>query len=173
MKKVQKIYRENRVLLILLIIVIVCVIAMGVALFKYFYTGNNDKWGDRLDGIENVPLEESRLSDLTLSLKSDNSELISEAKCLVTGFRVDFIIYFQPAATLTDAQGIASKILDNFSEEEKKYYDFSFALIQNKSEQSEGFTIEGTKTATRTQNDNKIVWNNNNTPTTEEPSESE
>lgn len=167
MKRIKNFYRKNRVLVILAGIVIVCVIAMGVVLINYFYSGaNTSKYGDRLDGIEDVAIADTRISELTLKLKED--KLISEAEIIVTGKIVYSYLTFNQDASLIDAQTKALQMLEEFSEEEKAFYDFHFTLIQSKTDESDGFLIDGAKNV----NGTNLVWGNNNVSTeTEEDSE--
>lgn len=168
MKRIKKIYRENRILFILLVIVIVCVISMGVVLFNYFYSGvNTTKYGDRLDGIEKVEIAESRISEMTMKLKEN--KLISEADISVSGKIVYTSIKFNSNASLVEAQSIALAYLDEYSEAELGFYDFHFYLEQDKSENSEGFKIEGAHNKGGT----NLVWNNNNVVSEEENEETE
>ena len=67
-------------------------------------------------------------------------------------------INFNEKATLVEAQSIAVKSLEKFTEDEKKFYDFEFTLYQESTEQKEGFRIMGAKNV----NGSNLVWNNNN-----------
>ena len=54
MKKIKKLWMENRVLFVLFTIVIICAcIILGVML-SYFFGATKSNYGDRLNGIENV-----------------------------------------------------------------------------------------------------------------------
>ncbi len=156
MEKLKKIYRENRVLVILLSVVIICFVIILIALFKYFYIGDNNMRGDRLDDAANVPIKEERLTDLTMELK-ENVEVISSAEISPSGNTFYFTLYFQPEVTLEEAKTLASKTLDEFSTEEKAVYDFQFALRQEATENSDGFKIDGARNA---EGAGTIVWGN-------------
>ena len=60
MKKIKRFYREHRVFTILMAVVIVCVILLCTLLIQCFYTGNKDKYGDRLDDISKYEIKEER-----------------------------------------------------------------------------------------------------------------
>ena len=64
MKKIKRFYKEHRVFTILMSIVIVCLILIITVLVQIFYFGNgNDKYGERLEGIDNVKISESKEDD--------------------------------------------------------------------------------------------------------------
>ena len=159
----KKMFKENRNLFIILMIALVCIIISALLLFKYFYFGNGQsKYGSRLQGIENVIIEDIKKSEVATYLEEDSK--VTSAKVEVTGKIVYIKINFNNEATLTEAKTIAVKSLDKFSEEEKNFYDFSFTLYQESSENVEGFRIMGAKNV----NGTNLVWNNNNATKTVE-----
>lgn len=159
----KKYLKENRTLFILMIVAIVCIVVSILLLFKYFYFGNGgSNYGDRLEGIENVKINDDKKNEVSSKI-SENS-LVDSATVTITGKRIDIRIVFGEKASLVDAEGIALKSLDNFSDEEKAFYDFEFTLKQNATEKTEGFLIMGAKNV----NGSNLVWNNNNSTSEEE-----
>ena len=67
------------------------------------------------------------------------------------------VIEVEPNTELMEAQNIPIKLLDEFSEDHKHYYDFNFTLKKEESETVEGFIIEGA----RNSSGNGLSWNNN------------
>lgn len=170
MKGIKKFYQNNRVFVILMSIVLVCVIIMAICLISYFY-GSKDSsvYGERLDGIDAVKIEESRQSELESKLNTD--ALIESSDIMITGKIVYVKMNFVNTASLVEAQGKALELLNEFSDEEKKFYDFHFTLEQKKNETGNGFIISGAKNV----NGTNLVWNNNNevsvTPETSQTTE--
>lgn len=159
----KKYLKENKTLFILMIVAIVCIIVSILLLFKYFYFGNGGtKYGDRLDGIENVEIKSDKQNEVISKIESN--DIVESAKMTITGKRIDIKIIFTNKATLTDAEGVALKSLESFSDEEKNYYDIEFTLKQNADEKAEGFLIMGAKNV----NGSNLVWNNNNSASEEE-----
>ena len=153
----KKYLKENKTLLILMFIAIVCIVVSIVLLFKYFYWGNGGtKYGSRLEGIENVEIKDDKKNSIASTISE--SDLVQSASVTVTGKRVDIRIVFEDKASLVDAQGVALKSLDNFTDEEKAFYDFEFTLKQLATEKADGFLIMGAKNV----NGSNLVWNNNN-----------
>ena len=157
----KKFYNEHRVFTILMAIAIVCLILVATVLIKCFYSGGNKgKYGDRLEGIEAVEINNSKISDIETKIKAD--QIVKSAKITITGKIVYFDLKFSSETSLVEAQSIALKSLDNFSDEEKAFYDFHFTLKQESTAESDGFLIEGAKN----KNGSGLVWNNNNPVTT-------
>jgi len=163
MKKIKKFYKEHRVFTILMAIVIVCLILIITVLVQIFYFGNgNDKYGDRLEGIDNVKISESKESDFENNVKADGK--VKNCDLVVTGRIIYITMQFDEAVDLETAKSIALKSLESFSEDELAFYDFNFTLKKNTSDKVEGFIISGA----RTKNGSGLVWNNNRQVTEEE-----
>ena len=159
----KKYLKENKTLFILMIVAIVCIVVSILLLFKYFYFGNGgSNYGSRLEGIENVRISDDKKSEVSSKISENN--LVDSTTINVTGKRIDIRIVFTEKASLVDAEGIALKSLENFSDEEKAFYDFEFTLKQNATEKTEGFLIMGAKNV----NGSNLVWNNNNSTSEEE-----
>lgn len=163
MKKLKRFYKEHRVFTILMSIVIVCLILIITVLIQIFYFGNgNDKYGDRLEGIDNVRISESKESDYENNVKATGK--VKNCDLSVTGRIIYVTMQFEEAVDLEEAKSVALKSLESFSDEELAFYDFDFTLKKNSSEKVEGFLISGA----RNRNGSGLVWNNNRQVTEEE-----
>lgn len=141
----------------LLIIIACAAISVGL-LLKYFYFGNGgSKYGDRLDGIEAVAISDDKKSEVVNSIKE--SKNVKDATVTITGKIIYIRIAFEAGADLDTSKSIAVKSLEQFGEEEKKFYDVHFTLVSEKTDTNEGFTIMGAKNV----NGTNLIWNNNNT----------
>lgn len=141
----------------MLLIIIACIgVSIGL-LLKYFYFGNGgSKYGDRLDGIEAVLIADDKKNEVANSLKEEKN--VKDATVTVTGKIIYIRIAFEAGADLETSKSIAVKSLEQFSEDEKKFYDVNFTLVSDKTDNSDGFTIMGAKNV----NGTNLVWNNNN-----------
>ena len=167
MKKLGKFYKEHRVFTILMSIVIVCIVLIATVLFRLFYDSKKGKYGDRLEGIDKVVLSEKKLEDVETKILAEKDVLVAETR--VQGKIVYITITFDTTETLDEAKSTAQKSLENFSDEEKAFYDFHFTLKKSSTENAEGFLISGAKN----KNGSGFSWNNNRpvTQPIEEPSE--
>lgn len=156
MKNIKKFYKEHRVFTILMAIVIVCIVLIATVLIQCFYVGNgSDKYGNRLEGIENYKIETSKQTDYEKKLTSN--EKVKSADLTITGKIIYINIQFETNVDLVEAESIALKSLENFTEEEQKFYDFNITLKQNSTDKSDGFIISGAKN----KNGSGLIWNNN------------
>ena len=142
-----------------MVLIIIACIGISVALLlKYFYFGNGgSKYGDRLDGIEAVEINDIKKESLVNSIKEGKN--VKDATVTITGKIIYIRIAFEAGADLDTSKSIAVKSLEQFSEEEKKFYDVHFTLVSEKTDTNEGFTIMGAKNV----NGTNLIWNNNNT----------
>lgn len=156
MKKLLEFFKTHRVFTMLMAIVLVCVIIICTVLIQCFYVGNgSDKYGERLEGISNYEISDSRLSDYQNNTAAN--EKVKSAQIRLQGKIIYITLQMEEAATLEEAKSIALKSLESFSQEEMGFYDISVTMKKNSSANSDGFIISGyknKKTAT-------IVWNNN------------
>ncbi len=153
----KKFIRNNKAICFMLLIIIACIgVSIGL-LLKYFYFGNGgSKYGDRLDGIEAVLIADDKKNEVANSLKEEKN--VKDATVTVTGKIIYIRIAFEAGADLETSKSIAVKSLEQFSEDEKKFYDVNFTLVSDKTDNSDGFTIMGAKNV----NGTNLVWNNNN-----------
>ena len=162
MDKVKKIYRENRVFVILMLVVVICIICIGFSLFKLFFGSGEDKYKGRLDGIKAVELNDEKLR--TIDVKIEEDEAVTVADLNLSGKVVYISIVFTDKVTLEDAKTKSAKVLEEFSEEMVAFYDFNFTIKQLETEITEGFLVMGAKNA----NGTKFEWNNNRVVEVEE-----
>lgn len=162
MKEFKNFCKSNRVFVVLMTLVIICAVIMSICLIKYFY-GGSDNGDPRVEEIKEYEISDSRVKDIESKLTAD--EQIDKISITFSGPKTTIYIKleFAPKVSLVEAQGKALLVLDEFSEDEKKAYDFQFTLIQDATTESEGFKIAGAKN----KNGTNLVWTQNNKP--EEP----
>lgn len=146
-KKKNIIARHKFLFLLCLLAFIVCVILFYI--FFSLFIGGNDPYGDRLKGINSVKISTKLKNEVHESL--DAIENVSSSSVRVQGRIIYIHINVKENVGSDRAKELANEALGKFSDEQKKYYDFGFFLIQ---ERENGFIITGTKNA----NSDKIVW---------------
>lgn len=150
----KKVIKENKVLFVLALIVIISLILIGVGLIKYFYSSSGDKYGDRLNGIEEHKLSDT-LADEIKALYESGVETVS----VDTKGKIIYVIMdVSDGVGKVDAQSYAIKALDVFSDDDKSFYDIQFMITcKNASEETTTYPMEGYKNSNNTQ----VVWTNN------------
>lgn len=155
MKKIKKIWKENRVLFVLFIILIVCFIAICSVALSYFVGTNKSEYGDRLEDYVKVSDKEKKA--YIDALKED--ELVADVKFRVSIRTIYITIKFNKEASLVEAQSKSLASVDNISKEILAYYDINFIIEQDKvaEDPTKGFTLMGSHNLSG----EGVVWSNN------------
>lgn len=120
-------------------------IIVFIILISLFVTTGKGTYGDRLDGIEGVKLSDSFLNEVKTSLEENDN--IESANVRLQG-KIVYIEFQAKSGVNTDAvKSISDEVLEKFSEDELKFYDFSFIVKWvNETDDGEKTTaIEGYK----------------------------
>lgn len=150
----KKFYQENRIFIIMMAVVLICLVIIVSLLLIYFYKGNNkSNYGNRLDDIKEVPITDKKISELENKIKEIAK--VEDCRVRLSGRILYISITFEAGADLITSEGKAATLLNEFSDEEKKLYDFQFTIKENK---EDGFILSGAKS----KNNATLVWNNNN-----------
>ncbi|MGM9834845.1 MAG: hypothetical protein ACI31M_03615 [Bacilli bacterium] len=159
MKEFKNFCKSNRVFVVLMAIVLICTVIIGICLISYFYGGNKYK-DTRSEEIKKYEISDSHVKEIESKFIAD--EQINKVTITFSGPKTTIYIKleFAPKVSLVEAEGKALLVLDEFSEDEKKAYDFQFTLIQDATTESEGFKIAGAKN----KNGTNLVWTQNNKP---------
>ena len=136
-KKIKNWANRNKGLAIIIALTIVLLLILLIIFLQMLIGGSSDKYGNRLDGIDKVKI---------------SNETFEGVKKEVT----DTELTEDVSDTSKDkAKEIASATLDNYSEDELKFYDFSFFL---KWKGEEGDTVV---TGNKHHSLDSITWTNN------------
>lgn len=137
MDKLKKWISKNKGLSILLLLTIVFVVFILIILVELLVGGSSNKYGNRLDGIDQVQISQSTYD----SVKSEvmDSELASSVETRLQGKIVYTTITLNSDTSVDKAKELAFNTLDNYDEKELSFYDFSFFLKWENEE--EGDTI--------------------------------
>ena len=140
-KKLSAFYKKNRVYSILMIISIVCTLSILIGVVMYFIgQTNKDKYGTRLDGIENVVIKDKKISDI--EEKISENELVKETEIHIKG-KLIYINVTLNTGKHTDSESIAQASLELFSEEQKAFYDIQYIVSNKDKKIEEKFPVMG------------------------------
>lgn len=126
MKKIKKWLKENKGLSIILILTLVLVIFMLVIFIQMLVGGSSNKYGHRLDGIEDVRID----NDVYDGIKEEltETEHVGSTTIRLQGKTVYTTIDLKADTSVAKAKELAAATLDNYTKEQLSYYDFSFFL---------------------------------------------
>lgn len=102
---------------------------------------SNNKYGDRLDGIEDHKISSDTVKDIENSLKENDK--VTDVTYNNEGRILDFIITVSNDMSTEDAKKIGDTILDKISDDDKKYYDIQ--ILIDTEEENENYPIAGYK----------------------------
>ena len=155
MKKLKKIWNENKILFVLFLILIVCFVAICLVVFSYFMGTNKSVYGNRLK--DHVKISDNQEKDYITAITSDDMVIDSTWRKAIKTIYIT--IKFNETASLVEAESKAVSSLSNIEDEILNYYDINFILIQDKveSDETKGFTVMGSSNV----NGNGVVWGNN------------
>ena len=126
MEKIKKWINKNKGLAILLLLTIIFVIILLIIFIELLVGGSSNKYGNRLDGIDKVKISNETYESVKKEV--EDTELVEKVETRLQGKIVYTTIELKDGITVEKAKEIATNTLDNYSEEELKYYDFSFFL---------------------------------------------
>lgn len=157
MKKIKKVWEENRVLMVLAIILVICLIVFVTVAITYFYGSSDSVYGNRLDITENVPLDDKLLKDIKTELESN--DIVKKANVNLKGKIVYINITFITSTTMDIAKSTAEGIVSLFNEDELEVYDIQFTIASASLGDFEGYTLMGSRNSSGS---GLVVWNNYN-----------
>lgn len=144
-KKIKNLLSRHKILAVICLLALIVIIILFY-MFCSIFVGGSDKYGNRLDGIEEVEISKSEMIDIADDIAKDDS--VDSAKVRLQGKIIYIDIVYKKDVSKDKAKEIAVKSLDNFDKKEKKFYDFEYVLTQNVGDNKEdtGFKITGAKT---------------------------
>ncbi|MBQ8192966.1 MAG: hypothetical protein IJZ46_02730 [Bacilli bacterium] len=126
MQKIIKWMKKNIGLTIILSLTLILLIILTVILIKLLAGGSSNTYGNRLEGIEEVKISNETYEGVKTELSE--TELVEESTIRLQGKIVYTTIVLNSDVTVDKAKELASNTLDNYSEAELSFYDFSFFL---------------------------------------------
>ncbi len=152
----KKFYKENRIFVFLMGIVLVCIAIMLIMATKYVIKSNtNNTYGNRLDGISDVKIDNKMIKEMETSIKEMTK--VDSVKINIHGKIVYFDVNFKDDATVDESKGVAVKCRELLKEEYRNFYDMQFLFTKSNSKEEDNFPIIGYIKAGAT----TISWSNN------------
>lgn len=150
MEKVKNFIKNNKGLSIIIGLGLILFIFILVIFIQLLVGGSTNKYGNRLDGIEKVEIK--REDENNVKKKIEDSGLAEEADIRIQGKIVYTTIVLKGDTTVDKAKELASSTIEEYSEEQRGFYDFSFFL---KWKGEEGDTII---TGNKHHNLEEVTW---------------
>lgn len=139
--EIMKFIKKNLLTIIAIGIFLLLILILVQVKNIFFPDEGSALYGNRLEGIEKVKINTSKKKKIVEALTTDG--IASNATVRISGKIVDVNITVNMEASTDSAKGLANKVLENLTDEEKKYYDIQVFI--NKEEKTENFPIIGYK----------------------------
>ena len=126
MEKFKKWIKRNKGLSIVLLLTLILLIFIIVIFMKLLWGNSSDKYGNRLDGIEEVKIDNNTYNEIKSEVM--DSGLVEEASVRLQGKIVYTTIILKSDTSVDKAKELATNTLDNYTSDELNFYDFSYFL---------------------------------------------
>lgn len=138
--------KKNKILVTILTLIFIIIILL--AIYIYLYQSNSNKYGNRLNGIENVLIADTKIDNI-------KEKVLGNENCNTITYKLDgkiikFFIDVKPETDELTLESIFNLILDGFTDSEKAFYDFeifvtstskSYPVIAYKHRNNQVFSI--------------------------------
>ena len=134
--------KKHKGLIICLGVLLILGIAACIGIKKLVFPDDNkSKYGNRLDGIENVPISDETKNEMKESfLKNEN---VIDFNYNLTGKIIKITIKVKKETKQDDAKILGDIILKNLSDDQKKFYDIEYSVVCE--EDNDLYPIMGSK----------------------------
>ena len=140
MKKVFNELRKNKYTT-LAIVAFFLIVVLGILLYNYLFSSSGSPvYGNRLDGIEEVAIDEKDLKSANEKMKENS--IVASSKSNISGRTINFILTVKEGTPGDDAKKLPMMVLENFSKEQKAYFDIQVFIVCE-DDKAQGYPIIG------------------------------
>lgn len=123
----MKFIKKHKIALIVTVVIIILLVLMFFGIKNAFFSNvSKSKYGNRLDGIENYQVEQTKIDEIKTIL--NETGIVNSVTYDLEGRIMNFIIKVEDEVDLISSRGLADKIAENLSDEIKSYYDIQVFL---------------------------------------------
>lgn len=134
--------KKHKGLFICLGVLIILIILAIIGVKSLLYPDSSvDKYGDRLNGIENYSISDSSIQNIKNEFLEDSN--VNKIDYILTGKIIKIIVEVKKDTKVEDAKNLSEIILKNLTDEQKSFYDIAYTITCE--EQSDLYPIIGSK----------------------------
>ena len=158
----MKFIKNHKTEFILLVIVGLILLVSVIMFLVVWFQGTNNKYGDRLNGIEKVELKEDYMKSLLSKIKEEKEYVIEDSYNL-EGRLLSVSVKVKSYTDKNETKKIGDIIKENLKEEELSFYDIQLYINfeeeekKEETEENKVYPIIGYKHKTS----DSFVWSNN------------
>lgn len=147
--------KRHKFKLILLVLFLIVFVVALVALIKLLYPDSRkDVYGNRLAGIEDIPLSNQVITEVKDKISS--SDFVLEVDNLLKGRLLNFTIYVNADTNKEEAKKLVTSITEILDSEAQSFYDIQVMILEDK-EESTNYPVF----AYKHKSSKEFVWTNN------------
>lgn len=151
----MKFLKKHLTEVIFLIVFLIIVSIATVTFIVLWNAGTDDKYGNRLEGIENYPLSEGYINDIKGFIL--NEEFVNKVDIDKQGRLINFTVTVLDNTPKDKAKGLGKIVIEGFTKEELEFYDLQIYVLDLSKAEESLFPIIGYKH----KNSESFVWSNN------------
>lgn len=149
----KKLWKENKITILFAIVVILILLVLFIMIFPLYSTRSGSDYGDRLDGIKDVAIDDNVNSKIESYFES--TEKVKSVKTNLKGKLYNIIITTNDDVSVNEIADISNEVISNFDEKQLKFYDIQIFI--SSTSDSETKSIVGYKN----KNTDEFIWTNN------------
>ena len=119
--------KHKGLIICLVILLILGIIAFVVAKKLLYPDSSKNKYGDRLNGIENYPISDNTINEMKNSFLKN--EFVTNFNYNLTGRIIKITITVKSDTKVDKAQELSSIITTSLPEDYQEFYDISYTII--------------------------------------------
>ena len=144
MSFIKKLYNKHKVLFISCLVALVLFIIILLFFITLLMEGSSNKYGSRLEGIENVKISNDMIDTITDEIISKDG--IKDCKIRLQGKIINLIITFNSDVSSSKAKEIAESTLSSFSSEQLDFYNVEYFITREQNgEEDTPYVVTGNK----------------------------
>ena len=124
----KKYLKENLKLIVVLLVFIVLAFGFFIA-YNAIFVNNQSKYGDRLDGIENVKITKKIKKEIVDNVGS--LQITKSVSVNVSGKTINVLAKVNDDIEVGKAKEIDGKVMEKLSDEAKKFYDIQILISKD------------------------------------------
>ena len=126
MGKVIKWIKRNMGLCVILLLTLILLVFISIIFVKLLMGNSGNKYGNRLEGMDNIKISSETYDGVETEVM--DTGFATEVSTRLQGKIVYTTIILKSDTSVNKAKEIAHNTLDNYTEEERLFYDFSYFL---------------------------------------------
>lgn len=134
--------KRHKFTAVIILVFIICVMILFFAWKTFFSNSGNPVYGNRLDGIDAVEINDAAQNKIKEELKKNNK--VKDVNINISGRTLEVVILVNDDASISDAKKIGSDSLNSLTDKQKEYYSVQ-VFVKKADETKNNFPIIGYK----------------------------